>query len=398
MAAARLTGRAGFRWLRRLAWLALRVLPATQTAVVTGTPDDEGNSVEVVRALSGRLPVTWLVTEPADRVRWLLDGARDPEGVTLTDKSSWRGFAAYLRARYVFFTHGLYGSPQPPRSRTFVNLWHGDGPKHRKGLADIRSTVTVAGTRAWGLRRAEHFKVGRDGVLVTGNPRIDQFGRPVGDSGLSALGIDPDRPLVLWMPTYRTTDAQERRLTGALHWSDGLELSRRSEVRGVLSEVARLARDLDVSLVVKPHSLDADQYAEVGLQVLTTDDLRSARTGLYPLLARSCGLLTDYSSVWTDYLALDRPIGFFCPDLEDYTAGRGLNVPDYRRVAPGPFLQDVADFQEFLLACVRGADPWVELRRAAVESLGVETRLGATERLLAALGLGGVVEPQGGRR
>ena len=388
--AAGLTG-TRFRWLRRGAWLALRALPARRAAVVTGTPDDEGNSVEVVRALSGRLPVTWLVSDPPERVRWLLDGAADPGAVTLRDKSSWRGLAAYLRARYVFFTHGLYGSPQPPPGRTFVNLWHGDGPKLRKGLADIRSTVTVAGTRAWGMRRAQHFNVGEAGVLVTGNPRIDQFTRPVDDEGLEVLGIDPCRPLVLWMPTFRATESDHRRLTPTLDWADARELSRQDEVRRLLTDVARLARDLEVSLVVKPHPLDADQYTEVGLEVVTTEQLRSARVGLYPLLGRSCGLLTDYSSVWTDYLALDRPIGFFCPDLEDYAAGRGLNVPDYRAVAPGPFLETAADFEEFLLSCAHGLDRWRDLRREAVDSLGVETRLGATERLLAALGLDAAV-------
>ena len=33
-------------------------------------------------------------------------------------------------------------------------------------------------------------------------------------------------------------------------------------------------------------------------------------TTLYGLLARSSALVTDYSSVWTDYLTLDRPIAF----------------------------------------------------------------------------------------
>lgn len=387
MASTGLTRRVRSRLFTWSAWLALRVVPARRAAVVTGTPDDEGNSVEVVRALCGHLPVTWLVSDPPERVRWLVAGCPEDDRLRMLGKSSWRGFVAYLRAEYVFFTHGLYGSPQPPRGRTFVNLWHGDGPKHRKGLADIRSTVTVAGTRAWGMRRAEHFKVGPEGVLVTGNPRIDQFGRPVDDRVLEELGLDPRRPLVVWLPTYRNTDSDDRRLAGTVDWSDGHELSRRDEVRRFVFDVAALARDLDVSLVVKPHPLDADGYAEAGLPVLTTADLRAAQVSLYEVLARTCALVTDYSSVWTDYLALDRPIGFYCPDLEAYTAGRGLNVPDYRTVAPGPFLETTADVERFLQACVGAADPWRELRSAAVESLGVETRLGATQRLVEALGL-----------
>ena len=374
-----------FTWT---AYLVLRVVPPGRHAVVAGTPDDEGNSVEVVRALAAtEVPVTWLVSEQPDRLRWLLTGCPGGERVSLVPKSSLRGFAAYARARYVFFTHGLYGSPRPPRSRTVVNLWHGDGPKQRKGLADIRSTVTVAGTRAWGVRRADHFKVGEDGVWVTGNPRIDQLRRPVDDARLRAVGADPARPLVLWLPTYRTTDAAEERLAGALNWSDGHELSRRARVRDLLGDAGRVAADLGVHLVVKPHPLDSDPYAEAGLQVLTTSDLLAAQVSLYELLGRTAGLVTDYSSVWTDYLALDRPIGFFCPDLDEYESSRGLNVPDYRRLAPGPFLESAADFRKFLDACTEFPDPWQGLRRTAVESLGVETRPGATDRLLHRLGL-----------
>ncbi len=374
-----------FTWA---AYLTLHLFPTGHRAVVAGTPDEEGNSVEVVRALAGRLPVTWLVSVPPDRLGWLLEGCPDGHRVRMVQKSSLAGFLAYARARYIFFTHGLYGSARPPRRRSVVNLWHGDGPKSRKGLADIRSSVTVAGTRAWGMRRAEHFKVGAHGVLVTGNPRIDQLARPADDACLEALGLDPRRPLVMWLPTYRTTDSDSRRLAGTLDWSDGHELSQQAEVRRLLADVAGVARRLGVSLVVKPHPLDADRYAEAGLDLVTSADLRAARVALYPLLARTCGLVTDYSSVWTDYLAVDRPIGFFCPDLEEYAEGRGLNVPDYRAVAPGPFLDTQDDFEQFLAACASGADPWRGLRSAAVDSLGVETRPGATERLLDALGLG----------
>ena len=393
MAHPQLSSRLRSRLFTWTAYTVLRAGPAGHRAVVAGTPDEEGNSVEVVRALAERMPVTWLVSDRPEHVRWLLEGCQGCERVRLVRKSSLRGFAAYARARYVFFTHGLYGSPQPPGRRMVVNLWHGDGPKRRKGLADIRSTVTVAGTRAWGARRAEHFKVGPDGVLVTGNPRIDQLGRPVDDAVLQALGLDPRRPLVLWLPTYRTTDSVGRRLTGTLNWSDGDELSRRDQVRRLLETVNGLTRDLAVELVVKPHPLDSDGYAEAGLKVLTSSDLRVSRVSLYQLLGRTAGLITDYSSVWTDYLALDRPVGFFCPDLEEYVSSRGLNVPDYRVVAPGPFLASAADFERFFVACTGGPDPWQELRRSATESLGVETRLGATERLLERLGLDGTARP-----
>ena len=44
------------------------------------------------------------------------------------------------------------------------------------------------------------------------------------------------------------------------------------------------------------------------------------------ILARASILIVDYSSIWVDYLILDRPIIFFSQDLEHYVENeRGLN-------------------------------------------------------------------------
>jgi CDP-glycerol glycerophosphotransferase len=142
-----------------------------------------------------------------------------------------------------------------------------------------------------------------------------------------------------------------------------------------------------VTVAVKPHALDGDGLRGTALPVLTREQLTGARTTLYQLLARSRGLITDYSSVWTDYLCLDRPIGFYCPDLERFRASRGLNVEDYPRLVPGPLLIRPSDLADFLHECLADSDRWRDRRRRTVELLGAEIRTGATERLLDALGL-----------
>ena len=129
---------------------------------------------------------------------------------------------------------GMPRAPYPPgcatkwncRRRTFVNLWHGDGPKMSKRFANVHSTFVVAGTRLWGDQRPVYFGVDEAGVLVTGNPRIDQFARPVSDEQLQALGLDPARPFILWMPTYRKTEYRGRRLAKVRNWADAEELIR----------------------------------------------------------------------------------------------------------------------------------------------------------------------------
>ena len=385
---------AGLSALQLLLRAMSRATPALHHAVVAGFPYDEGNSVETVRALARRMPVYWLVGDSHDPVDWLIQDAELRFPVRCLHKNSVRALLAYVTARYVFFTHGLYGSPKPSPHKTLVNLWHGDGPKRSKRYANIRSSYVVAGTQLWGGQRPAYFGVAADGVLVTGNPRVDQFSRPPGEDTMRALGLDPERPLVLWMPTFRRTDYRGNRLGAVWNRTDAHELSRSVSVRELLGQVGQVAARLGVALAVKPHPLDADQYSTMGLSVIRGDDLRRAHTTVYQLLGRTHGLITDYSSVWTDYLVMDRPVGFHCPDLAEYEAAPGLNVDDYRDLIPGPLLHTVDDFERFFQECLEESLE-SKLRRArSVQLIGAETRAGASDRLLDALAIQWQLQPE----
>jgi hypothetical protein len=109
----------------------VHVLPTGNHTVVAGWPDEEAIALEC----SARCPVTptdrstgWWIQEP-NELSWLLDGVEGKERVQLLRKRSMAGVLAYATAHTVFFTHGLYGCPRPPKRKTLVNLWHGDGPK-----------------------------------------------------------------------------------------------------------------------------------------------------------------------------------------------------------------------------------------------------------------------------
>lgn len=371
---------------RGLVQLMVDYFPKRSHSVVAAFPDDEGNGVEVLRLLverdAGR--VYWLVDGIPDELLWLLNGIKTKDRLRLVRKRSLHGILLFASARTVFFTHGLYFKPSPPPGAVFVNLWHGDGPKSRGNAnfkQSIPSTYIVSGTLLWGLNRLRSFGLQENQLLVTGNPRIDQFERPASDAALRTVGIDPEKPLIIWMPTYRET-----RGTGRLQWNDASLLSDRQEIHLLLREVGRRSHSSGVTFVVKPHPMDKDTFLDTGIVVLTDTQLRRAQIGLYQLLARTAGLITDYSSVWTDYLVLNRPISFYCPDLPEYIDGRGLNVHDLPSLLPGPILNSANDFASFFAACTAGKPAFHSARQQSVRLIGAETRTAATSRLLDALG------------
>jgi CDP-glycerol glycerophosphotransferase len=361
----------------------LRVLsaiwPQGRSVVVSGFPMTEGNAVECARALLRRYDGT---------VVWLSEGRDLPDvvrrlerdGAVLVPKASLRGLGAYLRAEAVFFTHGLYGAPAPSARKPLVNLWHGDGPKRTRPDGDtgslIRSTYLVGSSRVFTELKGEAFEVPVERQLVTGNPRTDQCWHDVPPERLEALGITGG--FVLWMPTFRRTRAIGA--TGTWDESGGVEVDERAQ----LEPLTEGLRERGWQLVVKPHPLDAEHRGWPGVLTLGDDDLARAGVGLYELLGASRGLVTDYSSVWVDYLVLDKPLAFLVGGSGGYA--RELRPADILEWLPGESVGTTEPFAQFLADLDAEGARDAELRRQVADRLGLARSRHAADDLLTRLG------------
>jgi CDP-glycerol glycerophosphotransferase (TagB/SpsB family) len=287
--------------------------------------------------------VFWLVDDDPVVARRYVIRRRVPN-VEVVPKKTLRAVWLALTAELTFFTHGLFTAVRPPANRLVVNLWHGDGPKTTRDAGYIASTVVVTGARMWQGYKARTFGLRSDDVAWTGNPRSDALLRGMTAEQWKRLDLDAHQTLVLWMPTYRVARNEE-----GLLWEDGTPLSRRSD----LVDLRELASVPGVSVVVKPHPMDRDNYSRLGIRILTDADLQAADVALYELLGCCSALISDTSSTWVDFLPLGRPIAFFLPDAEELEATRGLNVSDLPSILPGPVLRDVRDIRDFLESVAR---------------------------------------------
>jgi hypothetical protein len=161
-------------------------------------------------------------------------------------------------------------------------------------------------------------------------------------------------------------------------WRDAPALSGDAAGEDPVSALARLAADAGICLIVKPHPLDGDRYEAAGLRVLTTQQVFDAGMSLYQLIGSSTGMISDYSSVWTEYLELDRPLLLYCPDIADYVHGRGLSEPAMTDVAGELIVEDAEEALPFLRAVSAGGD-WRPEARARVRS-ALELVVGDADR------------------
>lgn len=362
-----------------------RVVPQTRSVVVSAFPETEGNATETARALLRRYPgrVVWLrgAGEAPREVRELAE-----QGMALVPKTGLAGIWAYLRAEAVLFTHGLYGSPRPVARKPVVNLWHGDGPKDIRPRAVgelINSTYVVGSTPLFThLTKCAAFAVPWERAIITGNPRTDQLWRPADAERMRRFGIEGD--FVVWMPTWRRS-----RAVGAAR-EQGVDTTDDD------AAVARLLEGLrarGMQLVVKPHPMDADRRAGEGPDGMVTvdeDDLLGAGVTLYELMGASAGLVTDYSSVWVDYLLHDRPMAFLVTDRQ--TFGRSLFPADVLDWLPGELVESGEQAFGHFLADLDAAGALGATDRKEVASrIGLIQTRTAADDLLDALAERGVL-------
>lgn len=137
-----------------------------------------------------------------------------------------------------------------------------------------------------------------------------QFRRSCEEEFHRAFPDAEGKKVVLWAPTFRGR-ASDPKLCG-------------EEAVARMKEA--LGDDWYVIVSAHPH-LDAARRAK-GLAPYSDSSVPSDR-----LLWCADVLITDYSTIFSDYLLTDRPFVMFAPDLDAYENGRGFAI-DYRNITP----------------------------------------------------------------
>ena len=110
--------------------------------------------------------------------------------------------------------------------------------------------------------------------------------------------------------------------------------------------------------MIKLHPFEEKQYESPALNLpesavlVKTDIFNNNAVSLYDILNLFDCLVTDYSSIYFDYLLLDRPMIFVDCDLGEYKKARGLVFNDYNFWTPGPKVKTFSDFCREFKTCL----------------------------------------------
>jgi CDP-glycerol glycerophosphotransferase (TagB/SpsB family) len=96
--------------------------------------------------------------------------------------------------------------------------------------------------------------------------------------------------------------------------------------------------------------------------LITKKMLQNEFLDLYDILSAVDVLITDYSSVYFDFLLRNKPV-IFCPtDLDEYSKSRGFILEPYDFWTPGPKVKDFKNFLKELTKIIENSNYYKEER------------------------------------
>lgn len=209
------------------------------------------------------------------------------------------------------------------------------------------------------------YAIPEDKYEITGLPRNDVMVTVNGKANLERLlGICLEgKKVVFNMPTFHIVDSTQR-IEGASNFNDSFKLSPFD-----YDEFDRFLADNNSICVSKVHhgeelSVTKKTKDRVynNLFFITNADLEERGLDLYEILGAGDVLITDYSTVYNDFMFMDKPIVFLNADIEEYREQRGLALEPYDFWTAGPKVQTQADLQEELRKCLFNKDYYHDQR------------------------------------
>lgn len=285
---------------------------------------------------------------------------------------SLRGIYFQLRAKVFIHSHSIHDdfNRYLLGGAVSVNTWHGVGLKkvwgaNKKtftykalhephpikrflGMLLVRTMLArknyvISTSERVSSYYPETFLVPKENVFSLGQARNDVFFGEFEEEEAQFPEYIKHRRVITYMPTHRYFGKLDREISEVLD----------------LEKIDAFCQEHGYLFLIKRHMYSKGRVPETLKHV---KDVSHQDLDPQLLLKYTDVLITDYSSCYTDYLLLDRPVIFYCYDLAQYLEQSNEMYFDYEEVTPGPRVEDFSSLLEAMADAVSGRDDYAEER------------------------------------
>ena len=337
-------------------YLVNRILKKRNYLLFTSTPNYSDNSLAVYEFL-------YKVYKNDFEFIWLFENKKEinlDKEIVYVKRHSLRGLYYFFRSKYIFHTHGLYLNATTKQQIVF-SLWHGMPlkriqylfPKDLTNIANrkLNINITIATSDLMAEIVSRCFNCDISKVKVVGLPRNDYL-----FDKLKFKNIPEDQKVIVWMPTYR--DGINRKEGGQYEF--GLPIVNSKNY----SEINEWCSKNNICIIIKFHPYQKINNILSGLSniKIVSEDIVDEKKHFYSYLGSADALITDYSSVYIDYLSIDKPIGFILEDYAKYKDDRGFVFDNPIEYMPGVHIYNIEELKNFIEEIAHNIDSSKNLR------------------------------------
>lgn len=337
-------------------YLVNRILKKRNYLLFTSTPNYSDNSLAVYEFL-------YKVYKNDFEFIWLFENKKEinlDKEIVYVKRHSLRGLYYFFRSKYIFHTHGLYLNATTKQQIVF-SLWHGMPlkriqylfPKDLTNIANrkLNINITIATSDLMAEIVSRCFNCDISKVKVVGLPRNDYL-----FDKLKFKNIPEDQKVIVWMPTYR--DGINRK--EGVQYEFGLPIVNSKNY----SEINEWCSKNNICIIIKFHPYQKINNILSGLSniKIVSEDIVDEKKHFYSYLGSADALITDYSSVYIDYLSIDKPIGFILEDYAKYKDDRGFVFDNPIEYMPGVHIYNIEELKNFIEEIAHNIDSSKNLR------------------------------------
>lgn len=247
-----------------------------------------------------------------------------------------------LRAKYLITNSTFQSFWHKKTEQIYINTWHGtplkfmgyDIPGSKTSLKNVQRNLFMADYIISPNEHTSHVFLDRyklnglyqGKVLEAGYPRIDLTYGNNHEATLNYLKqqgiqIDQKKPIVMYTPTWKGTSITNP--SGSIN-----------QIYEEIKVLKQLNPDKNILVKVHPYAYKlASRHEELKAYLVPDEVDANLILGITDIL------ITDYSSIFFDFMVTDKPIIFYAWDHELYSSYRGMYFKDSE--LPGPIFDDI---------------------------------------------------------
>lgn len=264
--------------------------------------------------------------------------------------------------------------------QTIIYLNHGSPLKDLKKLKMNYSTVSesITMSKYFVPEDSKNMNIDPTKFYINGFPRNDDL-LTTNNKIKKVFNINKEK-IIVWLPTFRVYE-DAKRIDSDFQMPLGVPIIY-NEVE--LKKLNDYLVKNNVVIILKPHfaaNINNIKIQKLSNFIITNNSfLNQNGISLYSLLGVSDALITDYSSVYYDYLIKNKPIALTLDDYENYKKNTGF-LYDYKSIIKGYYIYDKKDLYSFIDEIKESLDTCKKSREETIKLLNLDTKGNYSKKL-----------------